>query len=66
MMMPKRRLLTLTFACLCFKKSLLIKTLNSLRHGKYTSLNLQLSEKPLHALGVHFCYDKQPQPKTLF
>ena len=24
-MTPKRRLLTLTFACLCFKKSLLIK-----------------------------------------
>ena len=25
MMMPKRRLLTLIFACLCFKKSFLIK-----------------------------------------
>ena len=25
MMIPKRRLLTLIFACLCFKKSLLIK-----------------------------------------
>ena len=27
MMIPKRRLLTLIFACLCFKKSLLFKTL---------------------------------------
>ena len=27
MMIPKRRLLTLIFACLCFKKSLLVKTL---------------------------------------
>ena len=27
MMIPKRRLLTLIFASLCFKKSLLIKTL---------------------------------------
>ena len=29
MMIPKRRLLTLIFACLCFKKSFLIKTLNT-------------------------------------
>ena len=28
MMIPKRRLLTLIFACLCFKKSLLIKVSN--------------------------------------
>ena len=32
-MTPKRRLLTLIFACLCFKKSLLIKNLNCMKYG---------------------------------
>ena len=34
MMIPKRRLLTLIFACLCFKKSFLIKTLKHIKREK--------------------------------
>ena len=37
MMIPKRRLLTLIFACLCFKKSLLINDDNANNNGNDSS-----------------------------
>ena len=41
MMIPKRRLLTLIFACLCVKKSFLIKTLKFIRYIEvYSSCNI--------------------------
>ena len=36
MMIPKHRLLTLVFACLCFKKSFLITTLFTIIFNKMT------------------------------
>ena len=49
MMIPKRRLLTLIFACLCFKKSFLIKTLKhiSLREKGSLPVDVRRSEKEL-------------------
>ena len=40
MMIPKRRLLTLIFACLCFTKSLLIKTYIKFNFCNYGKLQL--------------------------
>ena len=42
MMIPKRRLLTLMFACLCFKKSFLINILNELRQKLEPAIILKL------------------------
>ena len=42
MMIPKRRLLTLMFACLCFKKSFLLNILNELRQKLEPAIILKL------------------------
>ena len=57
-MIPKRRLLTLMFACLCFKKSFFINILNELRKktwacDHFKTFNLSADKNTRPSMGRH-------------